>query len=95
MLTIVLIPSQRKIQKDAIDIDIVVPNLKTLETNPKNAILICIPEIHEYTIESQIKEMNSLQPNRENIWYVTEKNIKEKTYSINNQTFWKIINEIS
>ena len=60
LLTIVLIPSQRKIQKDAIDIDIVVPNLKTLETNPKNAILICIPEIHEYTIESQIKEMNSL-----------------------------------
>ena len=59
LLTIVLIPSQRKIQKNNIDIDIVVPNLKTLETNSKNAILICIPEIHESTLEEQIKLMNS------------------------------------
>lgn len=95
LLTIVLIPSQRKIQKNNIDIDIIVPNLKTLETNPKNAILICIPEIHESPIENQIKEMNSLQSNKENIWYVTEKNITEKSYSINDQTFWRILNDIN
>ena len=34
LLTLVLIPSQRKISKNDIDIDIVIPNLKTLETKP-------------------------------------------------------------
>ena len=94
-LALVLIPSQRKISKNNIDIDIVIPNLKTLETNPKNSIVICIPEAHDLNINQQISLMKSIQPNNENIWYVTEKQLDQKTYSIHNETILKIIDDIN
>ena len=95
LLSLVLIPSQRKITRNDIDIDIVIPNLKTLETKPSESILICIPEIHELSIEHQIKNMEKIQTNKENIWYVTEKQLSQKTYSIENKTISKIIDDVN
>ena len=87
LLTIVLIPSQRKITVNNIDIDIVIPNLKTLETKPEESILICIPDIHELNIEKQIQLMYKIQPIKENIWYVTEKQLEEKHIQLKTNYF--------
>ena len=95
LLTLILIPSQRKISKNDIDIDIVIPNLKTLETKPEEAILICIPSIHEMETQKQVKMMEEIQPIKENIWYVTENNLDSKTYSIKDNTISKIIDDIN
>ena len=44
LLTNALITSQRKVEHDGVEIDIVVPDLKTLEKDPKKTLLICIPK---------------------------------------------------
>ena len=95
LLTLVVIPSQRKITSDDIDIDIVIPDLKTMKSNPNEAILICIPEIHDLSLEKQIQHMEKIQINKNNIWYITEKKLDSKTYSIKNKTILKIIDDIN
>ena len=95
LLSLVLIPSQRKIVVNEIDVDIVIPDLKTLKTKPEESILICIPEIHEIELEKQIQLMDELQLVKENIWYVTEKDLNKKTYSIKSKTILKIIEDIN
>ena len=44
LLTNALITSQRKIEYQGIELDIVIPNIKTLEKDPKKTLLICIPK---------------------------------------------------
>lgn len=95
LLTIVLIPSQRKVSLNDIEVDIVIPNLKTLREKPNDSILLCIPEIHELNIEKQIQLMQTIQPIKENIWYITEKNLNHKTYSLNDNSFFEIIDDIN
>ena len=87
-----MLPSQRKIIKNGIDIDIILPDLKTLETSPKDAILICIPITQ---IQRRIKDMEKLQPIKENIWYITEENIDKKTYSVKNKTIQYILDDLT
>ena len=95
LLSLVLIPSQRKIVENEIDVDIVIPDLKTLKTKPEESILICIPEIHEIDLEKQFQLMENLQSIKENIWYVTERDLDKKTYSIKSKTILKIIEDIN
>ena len=95
LLSLILIPSQRKIVENEIDVDIVIPDLKTLKTKPEESILICIPEIHDIDLEKQFQFMENLQSIKENIWYVTENNLDRKTYSIKNKTILKIIEDIN
>jgi len=44
LLTNALLTSQRKVVYHGIEIDIVIPDLKTLENDPKKTLLICIPK---------------------------------------------------
>lgn len=92
LLSLAMLPSQRKIIKNGIDIDIILPDLKTLETSPKDAILICIPITQ---IQRRIKDMEKLQPIKENIWYITEENIDKKTYSVKNKTIQYILDDLT
>ena len=44
LLTNALINTQRKVEYQGIEIDIVIPDIKTLEIDPKKTLLICIPK---------------------------------------------------
>ena len=44
LLTNALLNSQRKIEYNGIEIDIVIPDLKTLKKDPKQTLIICIPK---------------------------------------------------
>ena len=44
LLTIAMIPSQRKILHKEIEIDIVIPDLRTLQSNPKDSLIIFFPK---------------------------------------------------
>ena len=44
LLTNALITSQRKIDHNGIELDIIIPDVKTLEKDPKKTLLICIPK---------------------------------------------------
>ena len=100
LLTNALIPSQRKVEYQNNEIDIVVPDLKTLEKDPKKTLLIYIPKTSNIDkINDKITQLEKIQAEKQNIWIVLSENIstdkKSFTLSKENNTFSKIIFEIA
>ena len=99
ILTNALISSQRKIEYDGIQLDIIIPNLKTLEIDPKKTLIICIPKtIDKNIIEQKLAQLQKIQPIKDNIWLVITKKLdfQNKTYVVEkkNASFSKIIYDI-
>ena len=99
LLTNALVSSQRKIKYNEIEIDIVIPNIKTLEKDPKKTLIIYIPKTSKKTIIlEKLKELQQIQPEKQNIWVVLIENIELdfKHYIITkkNGTFSNIIFDI-
>ena len=98
MLTNAMITSQRKIEHQGIEIDIVIPDLKTLEKDPKKTLLVYIANtIDNNTIKSKLTQLQTIQPEKQNIWIVSTKDLGfDKTYVIQkeNSSFSKIIYDI-
>ncbi len=100
LLTNALITSQRKIEYEGIEIDIIVPDVKTLKKDPKKTLLVCIPKSSDpKTINEKISALEKIQPEKENIWLVLSEDIstgkKSFVLSKDNNTFSKIIFEIA
>lgn len=100
LLTNALITSQRKVEYQNNEIDIVVPDLKTLEKDPKKTLLVCIPKSLDINkINEKITQLEKIQPEKQNIWVVLSENIpidkKSFVLSKDNNTFSKIIFEIA
>ena len=99
LLTNALITSQRKIEYKGVEIDIVIPNLKTLEIDPKKTLIICILKtMDKNVIKQKLEQLEKIQSIRDNIWIVTTKktDFQNKTYLIEkkNASFSKIIYDI-
>ncbi len=99
LLTVSLIPSQRKTLLGQIEVDIAVPDTNTLSSSPKDAVVIIFPKTSEIkTIQEQIDKIRTIQPNPENIWVVVEDKIPSdvKVYFLkkDNLTFSNIINDL-
>ena len=100
ILTNALVASQRKIDYNGIQIDIIIPDLKTLEIDPKKTLIICIPKTIDKTIIKQkLEQLEKIQPVKDNIWLVVTKklDLQNKTYVIEkkNASFSKIIYDIA
>lgn len=100
LLTNALITSQRKVEYNEEQLDIVIPDTKTLEKDPKKTLLVCIPNSSDKkTIEGKITQLEKIQPNKENIWVVLSENMPlgKKTFVLSkeNNSFSKIIFEIA
>ena len=94
LLTNTLLNSQRKVKYQEIEIDIVIPDLKTLEKDPKQTLIICIPKTSEKKeIAQKLTELYKVQPEKQNIWLVLSQTLdfENKSYVINkeNNTFFK------
>ncbi len=99
LLTNALITSQRKIEYNGNEIDIVIPDIKTLEKDPKKTLLICITKSSDIKIiNEKILALEKIQPEKENIWLVLSEDIKveKKSFVLSkeNNTFSKIIFDI-
>ena len=100
LLTNALLNSQRKVEYNGIEIDIVIPDLKTLEKDPKRTLLICIPKTsNKKEIEQKLMELYKIQPEKQNVWLVLsqELHFENRSYIIQkeDQTFSKIIFDIA
>ena len=100
LLTNALLNSQRKIEYEGIEIDIVIPDLKTLEKDPKKPLIICIPKTsNKEEIEKKLTELYKIQPEKQNVWLVLSQKLdfENRSYVIekDNQTFSKIIFDIA
>ncbi len=100
LLTNALLNSQRKVEYQGIEIDIVIPDIKTLEKDPKKTLLICIPKSsNKKVIEEKISQLEKIQPEKENIWVILSENISidKKSFVLSKEdtSFSKIIFEIA
>ena len=71
MLTNAMLTSQRKVEYQGIEIDIVIPDLKTLEKDPKKTLIILVPKtLDKKIIQQKLEELQKVQPEKQNIWLV-------------------------
>jgi len=99
MLTVALIPSQRKILIQSTDIDIVIPDARTLSSSPGDVIIISFPKTKESSeIKKHVDKLKKIQPKSENIWIVIDEPvpIDAKLYTLGRDgfTFANIINDL-
>lgn len=83
ILTNALIPSQRKINAKGVEVDIVIPDVRTLFSAPQNAIIIQFAK--QRTIpDEQMDGIKRIQPSTENVWIVAMEGQKPgyKTYEV-------------
>ena len=100
LLTNSLITSQRKTECNGIEVDIVIPDVKTLEKDPKKTLLICIPKSSDKKIiEDKISQLEKIQPEKDNIWVVLSDDVQidKKSFVLTKDAnaFSKIIFEIA
>jgi hypothetical protein len=99
LLTMAMIPSQRKTTFNDTYVDIAIPDTMTLSSSPQEVLIIAFPKTNDaLTIKSRISELLKIQPNKENIWLVLENEprLETKVYSIRQDgrnSFSNIINE--
>lgn len=99
MLTNAILTSQRKVEYQGIEIDIVIPDLKTLEKDPKKTLIICIPKtLDKKIIQEKLEQLQKIQPEKQNIWLVLTQDLGfDKTYVIQKEgsSFSNIIYDIA
>ena len=100
LLTNALLNSQRKVECQGLELDIVIPDVKTLEKDSKMTLLILIPKSSDkQIIDQKISQLKTVQPISENIWIVLSKDVsvdcKSFVLSKESNSFSKIIFEIS
>jgi len=100
LLTNALLSSQRKVDYQGMELDIVIPDTRTLEKDAKMTLLILIPKSSDTKIiDEKISELRKIQPTKENIWAVLSEDIsidcKSFVLSKDNNSFSKIIFEIA
>ena len=96
MLTISTLPSERKIRLNSeLVIDVVIPNLRNLKTNPSRSIIVQF--IKQRSELQEVSKLQFIQPIHENIWIVSYKPlsvVKYKTYSILPDSYSNILIDI-
>ena len=100
LLTNALLSSQRKVDYQGMELDIVIPDIRTLEKDVKMSLLIVIPKSSDKKIiDEKISQLRKIQPTKENIWAVLSEDIqldcKSFVLSRENNSFSKIIFEIA
>ena len=82
MLTVSLLPSERKVNVKGVDLDIVIPSVKLLDKQPEKTLVIQV--IKKDSDIAKIKQAELAQPNHSNIWIVSAKhqNTKYRNYHL-------------
>jgi hypothetical protein len=75
ILTMSMIPAERKIIIDDVAVDVLVPSSKNLKIDNDKAILIHFLKDKDENIHESVKKLSQIQKNINNIWIVSSKNI--------------------
>lgn len=73
MLTVSTLPSSRKVPINSIDLNIVIPNVYTLQNSPDKAIIILLSKDNNNIMQEQLSNLASIQPNYRNLWIISSK----------------------
>ena len=70
MLTVMMLPSQRKIMVEDIEVSIIIPNARNINKNLDQILIIQFCNF-DSSIENLIERLKAIQPNKQNIWLVS------------------------
>ena len=90
LFTEMLIPSQRKIIFENVELDMVIPNTLELQKNSNNTIVIFFVKTSDLEqITQRIHEIKKIQKNDANIWIITKDEIElsQSTYYTTKKSF--------
>ena len=97
LFTEMLIPSQRKISYENIELDMIIPNLVELKKNSDNSILIFfVKSSNNNIIKQRIQAVKKIQKTDKNIWVISkyEINISQKVYKIEKESFSIFLDDV-
>lgn len=73
MLTASLLPSERKVVVNGVELDVVVPTVKNLEKSPDKTLVIQVVKVETDLV--RIGQAEAMQKHRENVWVISARNI--------------------
>jgi hypothetical protein len=97
LLTMAMIPAERKIVVDNIDIDILIPNIKNLKTDNEKALVIYFLKNRKENINDTLIKISKIQKDKNNIWLVSSKDIKpnHNTFIISSSSSLSVTDDYS
>lgn len=99
LLTNALIPSQRKITIKNVEVDVIIPDSRTLDSSPKDTLVLYFAKTSDQdSIIKYLVKLQEIHPLRENIWLISKTKLKTpyKTYEVENKSsFATILDDIN
>jgi hypothetical protein len=95
MLTACMLPSQRKVRLRGVELDIVIPSVRTLSQEPENAIVVQIYKTEKD--DDKIAKASDVQPHVKNLWVVSAPTLSRvyKNYNLEQEnSFANIVVDI-
>ncbi len=96
LFTEMLIPSQRKIIFENIELDMIVPNTTELQKNSQNIIIIFFVKTSNIgEIKQKIQDLKKLQKDDTKIWIISKEHIEipQSTYITEKESFGKFLKD--
>jgi hypothetical protein len=96
LFTEMLIPSQRKITFEDIELDMIIPNTVELQKDRRDTILIFFVKTSNIEqIKERIQDMKKIQNNDANIWVISKNHIKipQSSYITEKESFSKFLKD--
>ena len=96
LFTEMLIPSQRKISFEGIDLDMIIPNIMELKKNTKNVLLIHFVKTSKINeVKQNIQKIKNVQKSDANIWVISKEEIPipQVTYTTKRDSFSKFLKD--
>jgi len=96
LFTEMLIPSQRKISFENIELDMIIPNLEELQKNNHNAVVILFVKTSDnMQIKQRIQEIKKIQSEDSNIWIISKENMNvlQSTYTVERNSFGEFLKD--
>jgi hypothetical protein len=87
MLTVSLLPSERKVNVRGMDLDIVIPSQRMLGRQPEKTLVVQV--IKKSNDIAKVRQAESVQPKHANIWTVSAKPVQtgHKNYHLDSEKF--------
>ena len=96
LFTEMLIPSQRKISYENVELDLVIPNTLELKKNPQNVIILLFMKTSDVIkIQNKISEIKTIQEKDDNIWVISKRllEIPQRSYTTDKISFGKFLGD--
>lgn len=92
LFTEMLIPSQRKVVFENIELDLVIPNTLGLKRDSDNSKVVLFVK-DPNTIQDKISQIKKIQKNDDNIWVISKDplDISQRNYITNEKSFAKFL----